>query len=75
MRIRVAFAFFADLSRAVRRESERRPAGDGRQKWRRRAVIKRGNAGVELMHMIRKGQMNDGGVDRTVAAQFYSPVI
>jgi len=25
--------------------------------------------------MIRKGQMNDGGVDQTVAAQFYSPVI
>jgi hypothetical protein len=28
-------------------------------------------AGIELMHMIRKGQMNDD-VDRTVAAQFYS---
>jgi len=24
------------------------------------------------MHMIRKGQMNDDDVDRTVAAQFYS---
>jgi transposase-like protein len=29
-------------------------------------------AGIELMHMIRKGQMKDGGVDRTVAEQFYS---
>jgi putative transposase len=29
-------------------------------------------AGIELMHMIRKGQMNDDDVDRTVAAQFYS---
>jgi len=24
------------------------------------------------MHMIRKGQMNDDDVDRTVVAQFYS---
>ena len=28
-------------------------------------------AGIELMHMIRKGQMKGDGVDRTVAAQFY----
>ena len=29
-------------------------------------------SGIELMHTIRKGQMNDDDVDRTVAAQFYS---
>jgi hypothetical protein len=46
MRIRVPFAFFADVSRAVRRESEKRPAGDGWQKRRRWVVIKRGNAGI-----------------------------
>jgi len=32
-------------------------------------------SGIELMHMIRKGQMKDDGVDRTVAAQFYSLAI
>jgi putative transposase len=32
-------------------------------------------AGIELMHMIRKGQTNDDGVDRTVAAQFYSLIM
>ncbi|QQC67954.1 IS6 family transposase [Paraburkholderia ginsengisoli] len=29
-------------------------------------------SGIETMHMIRKGQMTDGGVARTAAAQFYS---
>ena len=29
-------------------------------------------AGIELMHMICKGQMLDDGVQRTVAAQSYS---
>jgi putative transposase len=29
-------------------------------------------SGIETMHMIRKGQMKDGGVARTAAAQFYS---
>jgi putative transposase len=29
-------------------------------------------AGIEVMHMIRKGQMADDGVTRTAAAQFYS---
>lgn len=28
-------------------------------------------SGIEVMHMIRKGQMKDDDVDRTVAAQFY----
>jgi transposase-like protein len=32
-------------------------------------------AGIELMHMIRKGQMKDDSVDRTVAAQFYSLIM
>jgi putative transposase len=32
-------------------------------------------AGIELMHMIRKGQMKGEGVDRTVAAQFYCLVM
>ncbi|WP_408183382.1 IS6 family transposase [Paraburkholderia dipogonis] len=32
-------------------------------------------AGIELMHMIRKGQMKDDGVDRTVAAPFYSLIM
>lgn len=36
--------------------------------WCARIIL----AGIELMHMIRKGQMKDDGVDRTVAAQFYS---
>jgi putative transposase len=29
-------------------------------------------AGIELMHMIRKGQMHDDGVAKTAAEQFYS---
>ena len=29
-------------------------------------------SGIEVMHMIRKGQMTDDGVTRTAAAQFYS---
>jgi transposase-like protein len=29
-------------------------------------------AGIEVMHMIRKGQRRGDGVHRTVAAQFYS---
>ncbi|EIM94447.1 ISBmu21 transposase, partial [Paraburkholderia hospita] len=29
-------------------------------------------SGIETMHMIRKGQMKDSGVTRTVADQFYS---
>ncbi|MEM5405617.1 IS6 family transposase [Paraburkholderia unamae] len=28
--------------------------------------------GIEIMHMIVKGQLNDGGVDQTPAQQFYS---
>jgi putative transposase len=32
-------------------------------------------AGIELMHMIRKGQMNDDGFAKTAAEQFYSLVI
>ncbi|MFC0693016.1 IS6 family transposase [Paraburkholderia humisilvae] len=32
-------------------------------------------AGIELMNMIRKKQMKDDGVDRTVAAQFYSLIM
>jgi putative transposase len=32
-------------------------------------------AGIEVMHMIRKGQMRGDSVDRTVAAQFYSLVM
>jgi hypothetical protein len=29
--------------------------------------------GIEVMHMIRKGQLqNDGGVDQTPAEQFYA---
>jgi putative transposase len=32
-------------------------------------------AGIELMHMIREGQMKDDGVDRTVAASFYSLIM
>ncbi len=36
--------------------------------WCARIIL----AGIELMHMIRKRQMKDDGVDRTVAAQFYS---
>jgi putative transposase len=31
--------------------------------------------GIETMHMIRKGQMKDGGVARTAAAQFYSLIM
>ena len=31
-------------------------------------------SGIETMHMIRKGQMTDGSVARTAAAQFYSLV-
>jgi putative transposase len=29
-------------------------------------------SGIEVMNMIRKGQMKDGGVAQTVASQFYS---
>jgi putative transposase len=29
-------------------------------------------SGIEMMHMIRKGQMKDAGPDRTAAEQFYS---
>jgi transposase-like protein len=32
-------------------------------------------SGIEMMHMIRKGQMKDVGPDRTAAEQFYSPAI
>jgi transposase-like protein len=32
-------------------------------------------SGIEIIHMIRKGQMQDNGLDRTVAAQFYSLVM
>ncbi|MGF6473069.1 hypothetical protein QFZ89_008320 [Paraburkholderia youngii] len=28
--------------------------------------------GIEIMHMIVKGQLNDGGVGQTPAQQFYS---
>jgi len=31
-------------------------------------------SGIEVMHMIRKGQMKNDGDDRTAAAQFYSLV-
>jgi transposase-like protein len=31
--------------------------------------------GIEHMHMIRKGQMKDGGIDRTIAVQVYSLVM
>ena len=31
-------------------------------------------SGIEVMHMIRKGQMKDAGIPRTAAAQFYSLV-
>jgi transposase-like protein len=29
-------------------------------------------SGIELMHMISKGQMQDGGIRQTPAEQFYS---
>jgi hypothetical protein len=29
-------------------------------------------SGLEVMHMIRKGQMQDSGIPRTTAKQFYS---
>jgi putative transposase len=32
-------------------------------------------AGIELMHVIRKGQMHDNGIAETVAKQFYSLII
>jgi hypothetical protein len=32
-------------------------------------------SGIELMHMIRKGQLKDDGVERTVAAQFHALAI
>ena len=32
-------------------------------------------AGIELMHMIRKGQMHDDGFAETAAEQFYSLVV
>jgi transposase-like protein len=28
-------------------------------------------SGIEVMHMIRKGQMKDGVIQQTVAEQFY----
>jgi transposase-like protein len=31
-------------------------------------------SGIEVMHMIRKGQMKDAAIERTVADQFYSLV-
>jgi putative transposase len=32
-------------------------------------------SGIELMHMIRKGKMQDDGVAKTAAGKFYSLVI
>ncbi|CAB3788903.1 hypothetical protein LMG28614_02784 [Paraburkholderia ultramafica] len=32
-------------------------------------------SGTEVMHMIRKGQMKDAGIQRTAAEKFYSMVI
>ncbi|AFT90278.1 IS6 family transposase ISBmu21 [Paraburkholderia phenoliruptrix] len=32
-------------------------------------------SGIEVIHMIRKGQIKDGGISRTVADQFYSLVM
>jgi putative transposase len=32
-------------------------------------------AGIEVMHMIRKGQMKDAGIQRTAVEQFYSMVM
>lgn len=32
-------------------------------------------SGIEVMHMIRKGQMKDAGIQRTAAEQFYSLII
>ncbi|WP_121325140.1 IS6 family transposase [Paraburkholderia sp. RAU2J] len=32
-------------------------------------------SGIEMMHMVRKGQMKDAGIQRTVAEQFYSLVM
>ena len=32
-------------------------------------------AGIEVMHMIRKGQMQDDGVAKPAAEQFYSLVM
>ncbi|MGF6789684.1 transposase-like protein [Paraburkholderia sp. 35.1] len=32
-------------------------------------------SGIEVMHMIRKGQMKDAGIQRTGAEQFYSLII
>ncbi len=32
-------------------------------------------SGIEVMHMILKGQLNNGGGTRTVAEHFYSLVI
>ena len=31
-------------------------------------------SGIEVMHMIRKGQMTDAAIERTVSDQFYSLV-
>ncbi|WP_429557460.1 IS6 family transposase [Paraburkholderia youngii] len=39
--------------------------------WCTRIIL----SGIEVMHMIRKGQLNNGGGTRTVAEQFYSLVI
>ncbi|MGF6971790.1 transposase-like protein [Paraburkholderia sp. JPY465] len=36
------------------------------------ARILLGLGGIEIMHMIVKGQLNDGGVGQTPAQQFYS---
>ena len=43
----------------------------GLKNFRRARVIL---AGIEVMHMIRKGQMKDNGLTPTVAAQFCSQV-
>lgn len=32
-------------------------------------------AGIEIMHIIRKGQMHDNGFARSVAEQFYSLIV
>jgi putative transposase len=32
-------------------------------------------AGIEVMHMIRKGQMQDDGIARNSAEKFYSIII
>jgi transposase-like protein len=32
-------------------------------------------SGIEVMHMIRKGQMKDAGIQRTAAEKFYALVM